>query len=159
MKLYKATLAIAALLLLFTQSTAAAGSSDVNEWEVEKEIYFEINEERYNNGLNGLNYNPGLSDAASEHSDRMAERGSLFHTSNLLSSFRDEGVSCNLAAENVAYTYHVGKSDAEVADRLVEMWMGSSGHRHNVLNGNYDQTGIAVTTVGPYTVATQNFCR
>lgn len=158
MKFYKATLAVTALLVLFAQGTAAAGSSDVNEWEVEKEIYFEINDERYDNGLNGLNYNTGLSDAASEHSDRMADEGRLFHTSSLLSSFRDEGVSCNRAAENVAYTYHVGKSDAEVADRLVDMWMDSSGHRNNVLNGDYDHTGIAVTTVGPYTVATQNFC-
>lgn len=158
MKLTKATLAITALVLIFAQSAAAGIYGDVNETSIENDIRQGINEERQNRSLEPLQTHSGLNQAASNHSKDMAAQTKLFHTNNLIDTYSNAGADCHVAAENIAYTYSSARTDAEVANRLVELWMESSSHKDNILNDQYSQTGIGIAKVGPYILATQNFC-
>jgi uncharacterized protein YkwD len=48
--------------------------------------------------------------------------------------------------------------DAEAfARRAVAGWMGSEGHRANILSRNFDRSGIGVAINGSYVYATQVF--
>lgn len=148
------------MILFFAYSATAYSYSyeGMDASEIERQVYRQINQERKARGIEPLEYNPDLSNEAQNHSDTMADEKRLFHTNSLLSTFRGNGVKCNYAAENVAYAYSLGRSEAQIADRLVDMWMNSPGHRRNILNDRPDQTGIGVSITGPYVLATQNFC-
>jgi len=52
------------------------------------------------------------------------------------------GISYKTAGENIA-----GNSSNSAA---VNAWMNSSGHRANILNGNYNYTGIGVVSSPKY---------
>lgn len=50
-------------------------------------------------------------------------------------------------------------SQAQVETRAVEGWMGSPGHRANILNGAYDRSGIGIARVNDYFIITQVFVK
>jgi uncharacterized protein YkwD len=60
------------------------------------------------------------------------------------------GVSYSTAGENIAY----GQPDAQ---SVVTGWMNSAGHRANILNGSFKQTGIGVYKVNGTYYWTQEF--
>lgn len=153
-------LAVAVLVTIAFTSMATAytgNTGELSEWRIEAEIYNNINEERTQRGLEPLRYKPGFSYEARDHSESMADQNRMFHTDGILRSLDSD--DCWSAAENVAYTYSFNKDEAEVADRLVDMWMNSPGHRYNILNEDYTYTGIGIEAGNSYQFyATQNFC-
>ncbi|MDD4333488.1 MAG: CAP domain-containing protein [Patescibacteria group bacterium] len=46
-----------------------------------------------------------------------------------------------------------------IAREIVAGWMASSGHKKNILNADYDESGIGVSEVNGYTIATQVFIK
>lgn len=46
------------------------------------------------------------------------------------------------AGENIAYTY------SGSADEVMKLWMNSSGHKANILNGGFTKIGIGVYKSG-----------
>jgi uncharacterized protein YkwD len=93
------------------------------------------NAERTNRQLRPLAGGPCLRQAAQRQAVRMANREKLFHTPD----FDAIGRRCGLRAwgENVAQAPGGG-----AGRDVVRMWMGSSGHRANILNSGYRLLGM-----------------
>ena len=50
------------------------------------------------------------------------------------------------------------KSDvASTAKNLVDRWMASTGHRENILNADFNKTGVGVFVIGDKVYGTQIF--
>lgn len=106
----------------------------------------EINQVRTQNGLGALQLSRPLSDAAEAHSRSMAARGFFAHESPDGSSFwkrveryyPSRGFRYWSAGENLAY----GSPSISV-NGAVRAWMGSPGHRANILSTNWREIGIA----------------
>ena len=138
----KTALALCAAILLGTalsSGTAVATSSQ------ETQLHDLINDARRANGVGRLALSERLSQRAHNHSERMANAGSLFH------SCLDCGGSRNTStmAENVG----VGGSLGAIHKAL----MGSSGHRANILSAAFERVGVGVVRRGRRIWVTQIF--
>ncbi len=149
-----------------------AGDSDDETTDVEDErsyatqvelaIHDEINEIRAEHGLEPLEFDEQLAGVARGHSEDMAENDYFSHTSpdgsTVGDRYADAGVSCQAWGENILYNYHSDESPEVAAQKSVEMWMNSDGHRENVLSDRWDSQGIGVTVAADGRLyATQNF--
>jgi uncharacterized protein YkwD len=101
------------------------------------------NQERANAGLAPLSANGSLNTAAAVHSADQAARNQMTHTgsngSNAGDRIRAAGYQPSTWGENVAAGYSSASS-------VVAGWMGSSGHRANILNPAFTQIGVASAT-------------
>ena len=132
-------------------NSSNTGSSDSNSTSIsitsdEKEVFNLINQQRTNNGLTALKVDNELQRVAKIKAKDMVENNYFSHNSpvygspfDMLNSFK---VSYKSAAENIA-----GNSSNSGA---VNAWMNSSGHKANILNGNYQYTGIGVVNSSKY---------
>ncbi|AGB36636.1 CAP domain-containing protein [Natronococcus occultus] len=158
----------AATLVAGSAALGAAGASGVaasdREYEaaVETAIHDRVNAVRAEHGLDPLSYREDLAAAAASHSQDMAERSYLSHTSpegeTMTDRYERFDVDCWGRAENVLYNYASDESPTAAARRSVDQWMGSDGHRRNVLSTSWTAEGIgaAVADDGRLYV-TQNF--
>ena len=112
----------------------------------EKEVFDLINKQRTQNGLSPLKENSELQRVARIKAQDMVNNNYFSHTSptygspfDMIKSFK---ISYNTAGENIA-----GNSSNSSA---VTAWMNSPGHRANILNGSFNQTGIGVVTGSKY---------
>lgn len=108
--------------------------------ELIEEIFKLVNEERKNAGLNELNYNMELQNAADIRARECAEQFS--HT-------RPDGTSCFTVVEEIDYGVvgeNLIKADNPIATAkaLVNSWMNSEGHRANILNADFTETAIGI---------------
>lgn len=110
----------------------------------------EINEVRAQNGLGALRSSAPLAEAAEFHSRSMASRGFFAHESADGSSFwkrverfyPSRGFRYWSAGENLAYG-----SPSMSADGAVRAWMGSPGHRANILSTSWTEIGVGAVHV------------
>ncbi|MGD1716639.1 CAP domain-containing protein [Dapis sp. BLCC M172] len=97
------------------------------------------NQERTQLGLDPLTADPLLNQAAQTHSQNMAELDFFEHTGLDGSSAGDRiaatGYDFSAWAENIA-------AGQQTPEAVVEAWMGSDGHRANILNPNLEEIGI-----------------
>ena len=129
-------------------------------------VFYLTNEERAELGLSVLRYNKLLEVAAFNHSMKMATTGFFDHTNRLDATRRGTtergklaGVANPRIAENIAYNYNYtdGKTYIQVAQKLVEQWMNSPGHRSNILSNNGKQMGMGTFYVNGRMYGTQVF--
>lgn len=134
-------------------STGNASANDSNQnttttvlSEDEKEIFHLINEQRTKNGLVALKIDDEVVNVARIKAKDLVQNQYFAHESptygtpfEMLKKF---GISYKTAGENIA-----GNASNKKA---VEAWMNSSGHRANILNGNYNYTGIGVVSSSKY---------
>jgi uncharacterized protein YkwD len=111
-----------------TKSPASAETTEklvdgVRLSDVEVNIISYTNQERSRYGLPTLEVDKELMSTAREQAAWMTRRGILFHTRRSL-------------AENIA----MGQTHSSEA---VQSWMGSSGHRANILNPGHRRIGVA----------------
>lgn len=99
------------------------------------------NQKRTEEGLPSLRLNPVLSEAAGRKASDMFAFNYWAHTSpsgrDPWSFFREAGYNYLYAGENLARDF----ADPE---GVVNAWMASSSHRDNILNGRYQEIGVAV---------------
>jgi uncharacterized protein YkwD len=97
-----------------------------------------VNQERAAAGCPPLSISAELTVAAQDHSEDMAVNNFFGHTGSNGSSPWDRiaaaGYSAG-AAENVAVGY-------ATADAAMQAWMGSAGHRNNILNCSLTEIGV-----------------
>jgi uncharacterized protein YkwD len=118
----------------------------------------QVNAQRGAVGMSPLGWCGSLTRAAQAHSDDQAAHNMMSHGGSDGSTFVDRAtragyVGWTALAENVAYGY-------PSVDAVMAAWMGSSGHRANILNPAYTGfgAGLAYGTDGnPYW--TQEFGR
>jgi uncharacterized protein YkwD len=104
-----------------------------------------MNDVRSNHSVRRLRVTERLSKLARRHSNRMAERGELYH-SNLRRTFRS--FNYRSVGENVGYAGSLGQ--------LLEAFMDSPPHAQNVL-GKWRRMGIGVAWKGDRVWVTQLF--
>ena len=112
----------------------------------EKEVFDLINKQRTNNGLAALKNDSEVQRVARIKAQDMVDNNYFSHTSptygspfDMLKSFK---ISYKTARENIA-----GNSSNSSA---VTAWMNSSGHKANILNSNFNYTGIGVVSSPKY---------
>ncbi len=112
----------------------------------EKETLALINEQRASQGLQALQIDDELQNVARIKAQDMVDNNYFSHTSPTYGSpfdmMKNFGISYKTAGENIA-----GNSTNTGA---VNAWMNSEGHRANILNSNYNYTGIAVVSSPKY---------
>jgi len=105
-------------------------------------VYTEVNEERTRKGLEPLKRNPHLDAVAEAHGVHMVQAKFFEHESPLGMEVAERieaagGPDWTWVGENIA----AGYKTPEIA---VSEWMRSKGHRKNILNREYVETGIGV---------------
>lgn len=130
--------------------------------QAETLIHEYVNEQRRNSGLDPLEQNDDLARVAHYHSADMAEEDYFAHTSPDGESLEDRynrfGIGC-AGGENIfKLTASFGVSPDSVARQAVDSWMGSPGHRENILRSRFTDEGIGVVYDGSTVYVTQNFC-
>jgi uncharacterized protein YkwD len=124
------------ILVLVVAVLVAGMSSPAHADDVprrDRMLHF-LNQTRRNHGLPVFRLKVELSHFAWRHSKRMAERNECFHTANLYDAVRS--YSPSTWGENVGA--------AGTLRRVRTLWMGSSGHRANILNPRFRRIGIGV---------------
>lgn len=131
--------------------------------DVERAIHRETNRHRSNHGLDTLYYNNHLSAVALQHSRDMADRDFFDHTNpdglDAVDRYQKFGHDIHSSGENIALIPLTPTTTIdEAAERVVQDWMDSPGHRKNILRNQFAKEGIGVyisSDGGMY--ATQNF--
>lgn len=129
-----------------TGSGTGQGTTTATMNADEKEVFDLINKQRTNNGLTALKIDNEVQRVARIKAQDMVDNNYFAHESptygtpfNMLKSFK---ITYKTAGENIA-----GNSSNSGA---VTAWMNSSGHKANILNSNYNYTGIGVVTSSKY---------
>ena len=108
---------------------------------VEDQVLAAVNKARAGAGCAALTVNAKLVKAAKGHAKAMAEQNFFSHSSKngakFSSRIKAQGYSYSKVAENIG----AGQSSAA---GIMESWMGSAGHRKNILDCALRETGIAV---------------
>lgn len=128
-----AVLASATPLLLGAEAMTAQAGTTATPSEYAKAARDQTNRERTSRGVKALGSQSCLNTYASRQATAMAKKKKLYH--------QDLGPilsACQLSrvGENVAVGYPSGQA-------TVKGWMGSSGHRANILNKAYKNQAVA----------------
>ncbi|MFE6592434.1 CAP domain-containing protein [Streptomyces sp. NPDC057781] len=133
------------------QPSAPAAVSD--EAVAQAQVLKLVNDERAKVGCSPVAANSALRELAEDFSQAMAEQGFFDHTDPSGATPWDRaeaaGIS-SLGGENIAR----GQADAQA---VMDAWMGSPGHKANILNCDFQTLGVGVHfgSGGPWW--TQNF--
>ncbi len=106
----------------------------------EKETLNAINEYRRENGLSDLKAISKLQDVAKIKAEDIVENEYFSHNSENLGTpfemLKDNGVRYKVAGENLA--------GSTTPEKAVNAWIDSPSHRDNILDEDYEYTGIYV---------------
>lgn len=146
------------------------GGSGLNITLAEQLVHDRVNDVRESNGLEPLEYHPGVADDARGHSQDMAARDYFSHDTpeggGIRARYPEE---CRAVGENIAQTYWRRSiqgeggdgqltSESELAESVVEGWMNSQGHRENILDPLWSSEGIGIAMDGDEVYVAQGFC-
>ncbi len=131
--------------------------------DVEGYIHDLTNAERQKHNKTPLNPEDRLSDIARSHSSDMIKRDFFDHMNpdgrapgDRVALFHRSLIG--LSGENIWMGKGHDTADSrKLAEKIVEDWMNSPGHRANILRDNYTHLGIGVSVKGDEIRATQNF--
>ncbi|MFP4632525.1 MAG: CAP domain-containing protein [Halobacteriales archaeon] len=157
-----------------TDNASVERSLDVHDGGVEGLVHARSNDVRVERGRGALDCDPALVDVAREHSRDMVERDYLGHVSpdgdGPMDRLREADVVCPRAGENVQRTFYRRETEAsdgdverydtpdELADGVVEGFLGSREHRETFLDGEFEVIGVGVYVDGDVVSVTQVFC-
>jgi uncharacterized protein YkwD len=109
----------------------------------ERFILTEINRVRSNRGLPELKVNGELQEIARRHSSDMASSGYFSHTDQTGRGLKERLGQAQRTPFVAGENLH--RNDfPDSAREAIRGWIQSPGHRQNILNGNYSETGIGV---------------
>ena len=113
--------------------------------QYEQQVVDLTNEERAKYGLSPLQIDRELSRVAREKSNDMAKNGYFSHNSPVYGSpfdmMKNYGITYRTAGENIA-------KGQRTPEEVVNAWMNSSGHRANILNGDFTHIGVGFVEQG-----------
>jgi uncharacterized protein YkwD len=131
-----------------TAETVTISAESIDSTAVAQLIVEKTNELRVANQRSKVEADPELSAAARYFADYMAQHDRYGHTadgSRPAARATKFGYEYCLVSENIAYQYSsTGFALPELAERFVEAWKNSPGHRANMLDPDVSDTGVAV---------------
>jgi uncharacterized protein YkwD len=102
-----------------------------------------LNQQRRSHGLKKLKANDRLSLASQRHAKDMVSRG-YFEHGNFVGRIKATrylaGTQVWTVGENIAW----GAGELSTPEEIVNAWMHSPPHRHNILSGKFREIGIGV---------------
>ncbi len=107
------------------------------------EVFAMVNQQRAANGLPALVSDPVLDNAAWQWANYLASNGLFEHSSSEWRSAMISGAGWVNSGENIAAGYTSAAS-------VMSGWMGSTGHRNNILGSSYVGMGVAYVQGGPW---------
>ncbi len=163
------------------------GGTLVLPTSVARLVHQEVNRVRAEHRLRPLAWDGRLGGVATNHSRDMLRRGYFAHNSptgeDFSARYERGGYTCQVplssrsfltGGENLALTHHNARiivyadgrkvpagfrTPAQVAQRVVDGWLHSPGHRANLLKPQWRQEGIGVAIGADGRIwVTQNFC-
>jgi len=167
--------------------STTTGAPVIDHSALEARIHELINAQREQNGLSELSYDSFLADIARGHSYDMVLRNFFDHVNHegknakargdsagypCIRGYRNyytAGLSENLfqgyryssyltAPNGTIMAYNWSSAD-QIADKAVNGWMNSEGHRRNILDYHFQQEGIGVAfSADDKIYVTENFC-
>ena len=170
---------------LSATATQKTGKPEIQIPALERRIHELINNERRSQKLSPLQFDTKLSNVARAHSADMARRNFFNHVNpdgrnptergeragytcrKDFGSYFAEGLAENLYQGNLYSSIRTRGNQKtyawntleDIAKQGVSGWMKSTGHRKNILERNYDRTGIGVAVSRDDKVyVTQVFC-
>jgi uncharacterized protein YkwD len=127
---------------VFSATPGSSEGCNGSNSSFEQQVVSQINQERANAGLGALSTNNSLSSAARGHSQDMATSNYFGHTgsdgSDLASRLSAVGYVYTAAAENI----YAGEGTYNTPYSAVSSWMGSEGHRANILSSAFTEVGV-----------------
>lgn len=149
-----------AFLLIFVGLSGCL-KPEININNLEMKIHNLVNEERIKNGITPLEYNNNLANIARFHSQDMANRNFFSHYNPegqgpteraIAAGYYTDGIGENICMDNLLESgYSIcfiplndWKDEDELAQSVVDNWMGSIDHRQNILSSMYYWEGIGV---------------
>ena len=112
-----------------------------------------INKERVTRGLAALAENARLDAAAAHHTNDMIQNDYFDHISPTGETpeqrIRATGYIPGGAGFEIGENIAAGTTGLDTPAEIVKAWMNSPGHRANILDGNYTETGLAATNALP----------
>lgn len=133
------------------QSPAASPSaqaSGARAAAIGKSVLRLLNQQRAKRGLGALHRSTALDKAARWHSHDMVARGYFDHERpggpSLAQRIRRTGYLSGARSWSVGENIAWGEGHFSTSKSMVDAWMGSSGHRANILNRRYEHIGIGL---------------
>jgi uncharacterized protein YkwD len=103
------------------------------------EVFRLVNEERSANGLAPYEWNAELALAAQLHAEDMVAQDYFSHDSldgrDFVQRARDAGYDGSPRGENIA-------AGQRTPEQVMQSWLGSSGHRANILSSSSTEIGV-----------------
>lgn len=122
-----------------TETTGSADSEDSSISEYAKKVVNLVNEERKKAGVNTVDIDIKLTNAANVRSKEIVSNFS--HTrpdgTSFYTAIKEQGFSYRGCGENIAW-------GQKSPDEVMNAWMNSDGHRSNILNSKYTKIGVGV---------------
>ncbi len=123
----------------------------VNTAAFERTVFALINQKRAENGEKPLVWSDDLATVARRHSQDMADNKYFSHRgldNSMVSDRADRAgvLKWRAIGENIAFN----RGYKDPLEKAVELWMGSTGHRQNLLDNHWKESavGIAVAADG-----------
>ncbi len=127
--------------------------------EMESLVHQRINQVRQQHHLNQLQVDERLARVARQHSRQMARQNFFSHTSpagdTVVQRVRSAHVSYWVVGENLFKSVNI----LNPVPSSIQGWMNSPGHRQNILQPEFTQTGVGVWRNGNTYYITQVFLR
>ncbi len=122
--------------------TGRTDSSSQPLWAIEERVFELVNQGRTSEGLKALKRDERLANAARSHARRMAQQGFFSHVDpergDLIERLNQANIPWRKAAENL----FTEKGYPDPAQRTVQSWMNSPGHRKNLLDKDVTHAGV-----------------
>ena len=130
---------------------AGAGNQATSLNQTERSLLSVVNEVRGNHGLRPLKVDPALARAARSYTATMLRTG-VFSHGDMFGRLSRSGAAGPMYGENLAW----GTGPYATARQVVRGWMGSPGHRANLLRPGWTRIGLGALkgTFGGYRGAT-----
>jgi uncharacterized protein YkwD len=132
---------------------AQSFESERNLTVAEQYLLAAANEDRANQGLSPLRFDPVLADASAVHAREMAAHEEISHQFDGEPELATRGA--NAGAHFSLITENVGEAPTSVI--IHNLWMHSPGHRANLLDPNVDSIGIAIVVRNNQLYAVEDF--
>jgi uncharacterized protein YkwD len=116
-----------------------AGLRDLER--VRAELLTRVNDERRRAGRQPLTLDPRLDAAAQRHAEDMLQRSYFAHRDRAGHTVRERARAAGYEWEAIGENLALGQTSVK---EVVESWMRSPGHRENILDRRYTQTGVGL---------------
>ncbi len=125
--------------------------------QMETQVHQQVNKIRQARGLESLQANEALAKVARTYSQKMAQKDFFSHVDPEGTDPAERVSAGGLSYQIVAENLFMSTNASNPAPLAVESWMGSPGHRQNLLRSGVTETGVGVWRDGPTYYITQLF--